>query len=121
MPTLILYVPGKPLLNGHKQRNFLWSAAHACYLYEGAEIEAADFNAKYELAMKTNADLRPRVRVIDAGNATVAVGEGSPAGPAPVATITVAAAESVLERLAPHRLKKKTGPKPRAGAMMEVA
>ncbi len=115
MSRLIIYVSGKPLLHGHKRREFLWSPAHKCYLYGGKEIEAAEFNAIYEKAMRTNADMNPRVLVTNA--------DASAAPIAPVATIaaheiTTEEAEAVLARLAPERLKKKTGPKPR---VLEVA
>ncbi len=114
-PKIIIWIPGKPLLHGHKRREFLWSVPHACYLYEGREIELGEFNAKYEKAMRNNADLNPRVKILGLGTAEA---------PAPVATIVAAhevtadEAEEVLMRLRPERLKKKTGPK---AAVMEVA
>jgi hypothetical protein len=111
---LIIWIPGKPTLHGHKRREFLWSPAHNCYLYEGSEIEASQFNAKFEKAMKTNSDLNPRVKVIESRGA-----ESAPpiSAPPPVACpLTpeeeLERAEAVINRIAPERLKKKTGPKP---------
>lgn len=108
---LIIWIPGKPQLNGHKQREFLWSPAHSCYLYGGKEIDASEFNALYEKAVRNNADLGPRVKVLSVDKTIVRA-----APPAPITTITareVSAdeAEEVLQRLRPERLKKKTGPK----------
>jgi|SRR5882724_3051111 len=105
---LIIYVTGKPLMHGYKMREFVWSAPHGCYLYEGAEIEAYEFNEKYAKAIKTNADLNPKVKV---------VGDAQFAMPLPIITtsyseMTVEEAEAVMLRLAPERLKKKPGPKP---------
>lgn len=116
---LIIYLTGSLTVNGHRQREFQWSAAHGCYLYEGVEIDAAEFNTKYEKAVRTNSDLRPRVKVVSAD----AGGSARPAPPAAITTIsarevTADEAEEVLARLRPDRLKKKTGPKPQ---VMEVA
>ncbi len=109
---LIIFVNGRLSINGHKMREFKWNDAHGSYIYEGAEISAEDFNAKYEKAMRNNADLRPRVKVVSfAGMAVAPVA-------APITTIsarevTVEDAVAVLARLAPDKLKKRTGPKPR--------
>ncbi len=116
---LAIYVTGSVLAHGHKRREFVWSPEHGIYLYGGSLIDADKFNAVYARCVKTNTDMSPLVKVI----ATT-----PEAAPAPVATIaagevTLAQAEAVMERLAPHRLKKKTGPKgdaPRA-KVMEVA
>lgn len=69
MFKLIIWIPGRPTMNGLKRRAFLWSTAHRCYVYEGAEIDPADFNAKYEKAVKNIPNVKPGVRVIvvDAG------------------------------------------------------
>lgn len=121
---LIIWIPGKPLLNGHKQREFTWSESHRCYIYGGTEIAAEDFNSIYDKAVRNNLDLNPRVRVI-------AVDAETPIAPAapPITSISVQEispeeaadqAEEVLARLRPDRLKKKTGPKEKT-AVMEVA
>lgn len=127
MSKLIIWVGGRPSLNGYRIREFQWVPAHACYVYGGAAINAADFNAAYEKALKTNSDLHPKVRVVEAGDAPQIA-------PAPaetktavlnVATVavkrepTVEEAEAVMIRLAPERLKKKPGPA--RPAVMEVA
>lgn len=127
MSRLIIYVTGKPNLHGHKRREFLWSPAHSLYLYGGKEIEADQFNAAYEKAMKNNADMNPRAKVV----ASIGVQAESPTsnsgGPAAVTNVTVAhettvdEALAVLERLAPERLKKKPGRKPNEAVAMEVA
>ncbi len=112
---LLIYISGKPTLHGHKRREFLWSPAHSCYLYEGSEIEAAQFNAKFEKAMKTNADLNPRVKVIETASAESAA-PISAAHAAPAKELSIEekldAAEAVINRYAPERLNKKSGPKP---------
>jgi hypothetical protein len=124
---LIIYVGGKPLLNGHKQREFIWVPAYGCYLYEGQEIPASEFNVKYEKAMRNNADMNPRVKVVSDSPCSVscscaplAITTATPPPysvtvvPTPVErVITAEEAEAVLQRLAPERLKKKTGPKPK--------
>lgn len=117
MSRLIIYVTGKPNLHGHKRREFLWSPAHGLYLYGGKEIEAAEFNATYEKAMKTNTDMNPRVKVV----ATSAIQQVTVTTPPAPQDITIDDAVAVLERLAPERLKKKTGPKPKESAALEVA
>jgi hypothetical protein len=112
---LIIYLTGKPSLRGFKIREFVWSAPHGCYIYEGKEIEPAAFNEKYEKATRNNSDLLVRVKVTQNGDAVP-----TPA-PQPVALreLTVEDAEAILQRHAPERLKKKTGPKPRE--VMEVS
>lgn len=130
MSRLIIYVSGKPLLHGHKRREFLWSPTHRCYLYNGKEIDASEFNATYDKAMRNNSDMSPRVMVVPSmevqsepptSSSTSAVVEKvtvtEPDEPN-VAGVTVDEAVAVLERLAPERLKKKTGPKPK---ILEVA
>jgi len=117
MFKLIIWVPGRPLVNGPRRGKFEWSAPHQCYIYEGKEIEAAEFNAKYPAAIKSAHESRPQVRIIDAPEIAVSAAIEAPAT---IATLTVAReitieeAEAVLTRLAPHRLKQKTGPKPKA-------
>lgn len=64
MFKLIIWIPGRPTMNGLKRRAFLWSAVHGCYIYEGAEIDPAEFNAKYERAIKNIPNVKPGVRVI---------------------------------------------------------
>lgn len=121
--NLIIYVTGKPLLHGHKRREFLWSESLGLYLYGGKELAAEEFNAAYERCLKNNADMNPRVRVV--GGETVSVKD--PAEPllkidvAAPRTITLDEAEATMARLAPERLKKKTGPRAPQMATLDVA
>ena len=124
MSKLIIYVGGKPAINGFKRREFVWSDAHKCFIYGGTEIDERDFNAKCEKAFRNNQDLNPQVKVVAfSDEPTITVQPPSPPMP-DVTTITVAReislaeAESVVARLAPDRLKKTPGRKPR---IMEVA
>lgn len=125
---LIIYVTGKPLLHGHRRREFAWSPPHGVYLYDGKEFAPSEFNEAYERCMRNNSDMNPRVRVV-AGSVpaarkpdgpVVAVGVVPAPPPAPRA-ITLEEAEAVVARLAPERLKKKTGPRPPNMATLEVA
>lgn len=106
MSRLIIFITGTPNVHGHKRREFLWSPAHKLYLYEGKEIEDVDFNAKYELAMKRNHDMNPRIQVVATGGApkiverVVVKTEVS----APPPTMTIEDAVDVLARLAPEKL-----------------
>ncbi len=119
---LIIWLPGKPSLHGYKRREFLWSERHGCYLYGGAEIEASKFNEVYEKAFKTNADMNPRIKVlsVDAMSAapTAPPIPAPPISPPAPPEITLEQAEEAMQRLAPERLKKKTGPK--TAALVEV-
>ena len=121
MAKLIIYVTGKPLMNGYKVREFQWSEVHRCYLYEGRELDAAEFNEKWEKAYRNNGDLSPKVRVTDAGNPPTP----APANPAPLpeptppAEPTLDEALAIVQRLAPDRLKAKPGRKPSAHVEVE--
>jgi hypothetical protein len=121
---LIIWIPGKPLLNGHKQREFLWSESHRCYVYGGTEIAAEDFNSIYEKAVRNNLDMNPRVRVIAIDAEKPIAQDAPPIPPISMQEITpdeaADQAEEILARLRPDRLKKKTGPKEKT-AVMEVA
>lgn len=110
MTKLIICLSGKPLIHGYKRREFTWSADHGCYLYKGREFECHEFNEIVDKVMRSNEDMHPSVKVVQLSDKPIAL--------APIATIsareiTVAEAEEVLFRMAPHRLKGKTGPKPR--------
>lgn len=71
MTKLIIWIPGKPLLNGYKRREFRWSEPHACYIYRGRELGPEEFNAEFDHAFKHNSDLQPRVRVVDSAPTVV--------------------------------------------------
>lgn len=124
MSKLIIYVGGKPSINGFRRREFIWSDAHKCFIYEGVEIDERDFNAKVEKAFRNNQDLNPRVKIVQfSDDPIITIQPPMPVMP-DVTTITaarvfsLAEAESVMARLAPDRLKKTPGRKPR---IMEVA
>lgn len=113
MAKLIIWVGGKPLLNGYRIREFSWSVAHNCYIYEGREIEEFEFNEKFEKAMRNNFDLHPKVKIVAFSEATKHEEKPQFHG-----DISLEQAEAVMAELAPDRLKKKAGRPPR---MMEVA
>lgn len=127
MAKLIIYVSGKPLMNGYKVREFQWSEVHRCYLYEGRELDAAEFNEKWEKAYRNNGDLLPRVRVTDAGNPPTPAPANPapepvaapPPEPVPVPEPTLDEAIAIVQRLAPDRLKSKPGRKPSAHVEVE--
>lgn len=124
MFKLIIYVSGKPSLNGYRIREFKWSEAHKKHIYLGAEIEPEKFNALFEKAWRNNDDLSPKALVVPVvavpapevpqvpAPAPVAV-EVAPPAPAPVAP--PAPAEAPPAAIAPTR--KKAGPK----SMIEIS
>ena len=103
MAKLIIYVSGKPSLNGFRIREFKWSEPHRKHIYLGREIEEQEFNALIEKAWRNNSDLHPKVMVIAQQELTE--------------DQKIEQAERLLEELRPDRLRKKTGAK----ALMEVA
>lgn len=112
MSKLIIWVSGRPNLDGFKKREFVWVEKHRAFIYEGREFDAAEFNAKFDKAWQNNQDLTPRARVVDAD-----LPEPRNTPPPYVPSIadeamSVEQAESVLNRLAPERLKKTPGRKP---------
>lgn len=118
MSKLIIYVSGKPNIYGFKRAEFKWSQEHKKFLFLGREIEESEFNALAERALNNYHDMNPRVMFVGAPAAS----EES-LQPAPVATIgtgeiTLEMAEEVIQRLAPQRLKKKSGPKPNPAAVV---
>ncbi len=115
MTKLAIYINGKPNIHGHKRREFTWSPTHGCYLYEGRELDATEFNAVFERCEKRNSDMQPLVKVLSVGNEIPP--PPAPTSPAPKAAsteITADEAEAILQRLRPERLKLKPGRK--AGA-----
>lgn len=64
MPKIIIYIPGKPLLHGHKRREFHWSPSHGVYLYRGRELELTEFNDAWADAYRRNHDMNPQVKVL---------------------------------------------------------
>ncbi len=107
---LIIWIPGKPLLNGYKRREYCWSEPHGCYIYKGRELGPEEFNAEFAECFKRNSSdgsMTPRVRVVDSTPSVIVRPE-----PVTERIITVEQAETVLQEHAPHRLKKKPGPTP---------
>ena len=114
---IIIYLTGKPSLNGLRRREFQWSGAHGLYLYENRDLELHEFNAKYDKALRTNSDMRVLVKVVGAAP----IEQTAPIDPEVVAgQITIEEAEAAMRRLAPDRLKKAPGRKPHR-EVMEVA
>ncbi len=115
MSKLIIWVTGRPSLDGYAKREFKWSELHKKFIYEGKEIAPAEFNAKWEKAFRNNGDLFPQVWVVDAIADAPPTTPPKPIAPpqVPIALnlITVDQAEAVMMKLAPERLKAKPGPK----------
>lgn len=113
MSKLIIYCTGAPMVNGHRRGEFLWSPKHACYIWKGKEYDEREFNDVVTQAFQQfRKILQPLVKVVEFSE---------PAKPEPT-EITVAQAEDVMQRLAPHRLKMKPGPRAQAPTpeVMEV-
>jgi hypothetical protein len=117
MSKLIIWIGGKPLLNGYRIRDFHWAVAHNCYIYEGKELDESEFNVAFEKAFRNNMDLHPKVKVVGM--------IAPPAKPvAPVAhisaskEITLDQAVAVVAELAPDKLKRPLG---RPAKVLEVA
>ncbi len=112
MLKLIIWISGRPNLNGFKRREFVWSEPHGCYLYMGREFAPSEFNEAFEKAFKNNRDFYPRAKVIETDEAPA----NAPAASTPISTkpepLTLEIAEAFIMANAPERLKKKTGPKP---------
>lgn len=112
MSKLIIYVTGRPLTHGHRMREFHWNEEHRCYLFQAKVFDDSDFNVAYEQAMARHVDMHPRVKLLAAEKAPDDLDESTP-----VSTITASReisleeAEEVVRRLAPDRLKAKSGPK----------
>jgi hypothetical protein len=71
MAKLIICCAGRPALNGHKRRTFLWSVEHNCFVHEGKELTEVELNAQVEAVFKKNWDLRPFVKVARFSDGTV--------------------------------------------------
>ncbi len=84
MSKLIIYLPGRLAVNGHKRRNFLWNGEYGSYVFEGKPIEIEQFNATFDRAMKNAAEhMKVRVKVVEVTAASPAAPE-SVAPPAPI-------------------------------------
>jgi hypothetical protein len=119
MTKLIIWVSGRPSLNGYRIREFIWSESHKRFIYEGKEFAPEEFNAKFEKAFQNNQDLMPRAMVASVGPVSqVVVKTTPPPSPAAPRVFTLDEALEIVQRDAPERLKKKPGPKTE---VMEVA
>lgn len=67
---LLIYIPGRPNVHGHKRREFIWRPEHNCHVYQGREVEAAEFNQIAEKVFRQNQDLFPLVRIVAMPEAT---------------------------------------------------
>ena len=112
MTKLIIWVPGYPTVNGHARGEYQWSEKHQCYIYHGQELDPETFNEVVERAIRDYPTLYALVKAVP-----------SAPDPAPVhltvealdieetkQEFTLADALDLVERLAPHRLKKQPGP-----------
>lgn len=140
MAKLIICCAGRPALNGHKRRTFLWSVEHNCFVHEGRELSETELNAQVEGVFKKNWDLRPFVKVArfsDGAVVEAAVADETKAKIADLqeklaiaraethaarveakeakdalAAPSLEAALEIVQRLAPDKLKGKPGRKP---------
>jgi hypothetical protein len=110
MAKLIIYVTGRPLIHGYKQGPFIWSETLRTYVYQGKEFSEQEFNAIAEKTIKDYDHLHPAVKVSEFSVTSPPIAPS--AATVNGREITVDQAEAVMLRLAPERLKKKSGPKP---------
>lgn len=96
MAKLIICCAGRPALNGHKRRTFLWNVEHNAFVHEGRELEERELNAVVEGVFKKNWDLRPYVKVARFSN-------GSNPSAAPVVDESKAKIADLHEKLAVAR------------------
>lgn len=99
----LIYVRGNPLVNGHVRMRFRWVPKYELYLWDGKETDVDEFDKVMAEAFKN-----PLYKIM---NPEAKLAPGTFQAPAAAVEITVADAEAVMERLAPHRLKRKPGPK----------
>lgn len=122
MVKLIICAGGTPSAHGYKRREFLWSEPHKLFIHAGKEYTPAEFNAVIEKSLKDRYDLRPFVKTIEtadpsdprlaAANDRIRALEAQlDTPPQDQREYTLAEAEDLMQKLAPHRLKGKTGPK----------
>jgi hypothetical protein len=113
MAKIIIFLTGHPRVNGFKRGEFVWSEDRQCYIYQAKEYDETTFNAAFELFYRRYGQMTAYgIKFVPDNSAPpVTVSELPPDEGVPDDTL-ISSAESVLERLAPHRLKKKPGPKP---------
>ena len=102
----LIYLDGSPAAHGHTRFEFKWSQTHGVYLWEGREIEAHEFNKIAAIAFTRYIQFSKLGWVVKAK-----IVDSPRQEPAATGEVTLDQALEVVEALAPHRLKKKTGPK----------
>lgn len=112
MPKIIIYIPGKPGLHGHKRREFHWSPPHGVYLYRGKELELEQFNEAWVDAYRRHHDMNPQVKVVADGAAPAP----RPKNP-PIAEMMTEEVKPASERPRAPRIPKQ----PKVAMAMEVA
>lgn len=109
MARFIVTIPGKPLTHGYKQREFKWNEELNCFVYEGRTFGEAEFNSTIDRVIKTNSDFHLKVKLVSMSEELDVAIPAPP--PPPPREITLEEALETVRRLAPHRLRAKTGPK----------
>lgn len=113
MPKLIIYCGGQPSFYAYKRREFMWDNDRKVYVYKNKVYsDLNEFHADVVKVLAGNTDLRPGVMVLPEVVASLAADELPPPEVATIAAeVTLDVALEVVQRLAPDRLKKKSGPK----------
>ena len=131
MPAnLIICCAGRPAINGHKRRSFVWKEEYGCFVHDGKLLTETEFNAIAQTVMAKNQDLRPFAKAVGAAATAGAdprvaelekqLAEKQTRIEALQASVLVLRAKTtptledaleVVETLAPDRLKKKPGRK----------
>ncbi len=98
----LIYVRGNPNYNGHVRMRFRWVPQHGLYLLDGKETEAKDFDKAFKDVFESEIyrEMFPLVKI-------------APGTASETAELTLDKALDLVEKLAPHRLKKQPGPKVR--------
>lgn len=132
MPAkLIICCAGRPAINGHKRRSFLWNDKYGCYVHENKALSESEFNAAAQEVMRKNEDLHCFAKVVEPDGITgpdpqvseleKALADKQTRIESLQATVLALRAKTtpsledaleVVETLAPERLKKKPGRRP---------
>lgn len=119
MAKFIIYINGRPIVQGYKIFEFLWDEALQIYVYQGKQITEDEFD---DVVLKVFGSqhyrrLFPFIKCIEKSSVAPVVVAPPVEPPAPISTITTSReitldeAEAVIQRLAPNLLKKKPGQK----------
>lgn len=71
MPRLIIAIQKKVNLHGHNVRNFRFDANHGLHIWDGRELELAEFNAISRKVFHEHGGLYPFALVVGAGEEAV--------------------------------------------------